>query len=1302
MKNLLLLFLTTVSLLCLPKINSGQIVLGPGASKFVLFTSSGAVSDNAIAHSHITGDVGTITAGPITGFGNVDGVMHPGSDVATTACNLALAATITQINAAPATLFPSGTMGSGVTFTPGVYSIPGNATLTLDLILDGQGVSSSEFIIKIGGTFGANTNARVRLINGALACHVYWKITGAVTIASLVTMRGNIISGGAINMGSGDSLEGRAFSTVGLINVDKITAFTPVGCSSPVLTGPTLPNMASIACYTIFSSNGALLNSVGTSSVIGDVGNNGGGSITGWSAGAVTGTLHLTADPSTVAAASDLQRLYDTLNAMVVDIDLLYPAQFGHDLVLTPHVYSLNSGGPNGPAALTDSLYLDAQGNANGVFVIKVIGGALTTSTYARVKLINGAQSKNVFWLVQGAVSINNYSIFRGNIVVSSGALNMVNTGVVLDGRALTMNGAITTQGLTAIAPPGCSLSPNITIQPVNQTVCSGNSAMFFVKVTGVGLTYQWKRRGVNLVNGPNISGATSDTLRIASATLADTAVDYRVFINGVVTDSSIKVVLTVNTAPIITLEPANVSVCALGTSVKFFVKATGTALTYQWRKGNVNLKDTLNVTGTKTDTLKINNMIISDTSSFYNVIVTGTCPPNDTSNNASLLLNQVTIISNQPVNKALCSGGSTYLSVKATGSGLTYQWRKGNVNLVNLGNISGATSDTLRINPATIADTSVNYYVIISGVCSPNDTSLHVALTVNAPVVFISKPINTTICSGNAANFIVRATGSGLTYQWKKGVFNLSNGGNISGATSDTLKINPAIITDTSVNYYVITSGTCSLNDTSLHVSLTVNLPPVITVEPSNQTACAGTSVQFPVTAKGTGLVYQWRKGNVNVINGGNISGATSDTLKINAITLADTSTNYYVIVSGVCAPSDSSTHVSLTVNAIPTMITQPVNQSACEGSSVSLSVMASGAGLTYQWKKGGNVISNGGNISGATSAVLTFNPVNVADTSTNYYVVITGTCTPIITSASVALVVKSLPIAVAGGTTPVCTGTTLSLTAVTVAGATYSWTGPNGFVSASQNPVLPNVAVTGGGTYVLIVTLNGCNSIPSNVIIAVNVCVADLGVVKTADRMSPLVGRKVVFTITTTNNGPDTANGVAVTEVLQNGFTYVSSTTTKGTYDETTGTWTIGRMNIGSSATLSITATVNAAGNYVNTAIIYGNESDGDMSNNSSTITLTPIVFNIPEGFSPNGDGINDLFVIRGIDYYPDNTFTIFNRWGNKVFSANPYENTWDGTSTTGLRVGGDQLPVGTYFYILDLGDGTDVYKGTIYLNK
>jgi gliding motility-associated-like protein len=120
------------------------------------------------------------------------------------------------------------------------------------------------------------------------------------------------------------------------------------------------------------------------------------------------------------------------------------------------------------------------------------------------------------------------------------------------------------------------------------------------------------------------------------------------------------------------------------------------------------------------------------------------------------------------------------------------------------------------------------------------------------------------------------------------------------------------------------------------------------------------------------------------------------------------------------------------------------------------------------------------------------------------------------------------------------------------------------------------------------------------------------------------------------------------------------------------------------------------------VNNAVVYANEPDVNMNNNVASTETFPTDFNIPEGFSPNADGINDVFVIRGILNYPDNKFDIFNRWGDKVFKANPYTNTWDGKCSEGIRVGGDELPVGTYFYILDLGDGSDIIKGTIYLNR
>ncbi len=91
------------------------------------------------------------------------------------------------------------------------------------------------------------------------------------------------------------------------------------------------------------------------------------------------------------------------------------------------------------------------------------------------------------------------------------------------------------------------------------------------------------------------------------------------------------------------------------------------------------------------------------------------------------------------------------------------------------------------------------------------------------------------------------------------------------------------------------------------------------------------------------------------------------------------------------------------------------------------------------------------------------------------------------------------------------------------------------------------------------------------------------------------------------------------------------------------------------------------------------------------------------IPEVFSPNGDGDNDYVVIPGIENYPGNTLLVFNRWGNKVFEGGPYNNDWGGIPNVNvIGEAGVLLPSGTYFYVLDLGDGSDKLSGYIYLYK
>jgi gliding motility-associated-like protein len=100
-----------------------------------------------------------------------------------------------------------------------------------------------------------------------------------------------------------------------------------------------------------------------------------------------------------------------------------------------------------------------------------------------------------------------------------------------------------------------------------------------------------------------------------------------------------------------------------------------------------------------------------------------------------------------------------------------------------------------------------------------------------------------------------------------------------------------------------------------------------------------------------------------------------------------------------------------------------------------------------------------------------------------------------------------------------------------------------------------------------------------------------------------------------------------------------------------------------------------------------------------NASIILTQPMKLEMPDGFSPNDDGDNDFFVVRGIDAYESNEIKIFNRWGNIVYQKNNYDNKWDGRSNTG-----DQLPDATYFVIVtvDTQDGEVVLKGYVDLRR
>ena len=194
------------------------------AANFVLFTVTGAVGNTGT--SYITGDIGTDT-GAITGFeapSVVDGATHT-PDSVTMQASADLVAAYNQLSGMmPTNTNHTAAFGGGETLIPGVYAVTTTATIGGTLILDAQGNSDALFVFKFNGALTSSAEAKVLLLNGALAEHVFWLAEGAIALAAQTEMKGILIANHAANsMAAGGSLLGRMYSTTGAIAVDAST-----------------------------------------------------------------------------------------------------------------------------------------------------------------------------------------------------------------------------------------------------------------------------------------------------------------------------------------------------------------------------------------------------------------------------------------------------------------------------------------------------------------------------------------------------------------------------------------------------------------------------------------------------------------------------------------------------------------------------------------------------------------------------------------------------------------------------------------------------------------------------------------------------------------------------------------------------------------------------------------------------------------------------------------------------------------------------------------------------------------------
>jgi gliding motility-associated-like protein len=605
-------------------------------------------------------------------------------------------------------------------------------------------------------------------------------------------------------------------------------------------------------------------------------------------------------------------------------------------------------------------------------------------------------------------------------------------------------------------------------------------------------LTYQWFRGATSL------TGETNSDLNIAAVTTANAGTYTVVITNPCQEVTSATAEVIINTVPTIETQPVGTTICE-GEGINLSVSATGTDLTYQWSLNGTPLA------GATAATYAVAVATLAEAGN-YSVAISGACTsavtPPVTSEEAIVVVNQGVDITSQPqASTTLCEGETLALSVTATGTNLTYQWFRGATSL------TGETNSDLNIAAVATANAGI-YTVVITNPCQ-EVTSAAAEVIINTVPTITTQPVGTTICEGEGINLSVTATGTDLTYQWSL------NGTPLAGATAATYAVPVATLAEAG-NYSVAISGACTSAVTPPVISeeaiVVVNQGVDITSQPqASTTLCEGETLALSVTAEGTNLTYQWFRGATS------LTGETNSDLNIAAVTTANAGT-YTVVITNPCQEVTSAT-AEVIINTVPTIETQPVGTTICEGEGINLSVTATGTALTYQWSL------NGTPLAGATAATYAVAVATLAEAG-NYSVTISGACTsavtpPVISNAALVVVNQGAAFTIQPeAITIVCSDENVTLTAAIAGGtgATYQWfQGSTAISGATALTYTISVStVANSGNYTLQVTVASCGTITSE--IAVVVVNQAPGITSQPQSREICVGQTTTFTVVAT----------------------------------------------------------------------------------------------------------------------------------------------------------------------------------------
>jgi hypothetical protein len=439
--------------------------------------------------------------------------------------------------------------------------------------------------------------------------------------------------------------------------------------------------------------------------------------------------------------------------------------------------------------------------------------------------------------------------------------------------------------------------------------------------------------------------------------------------------------------APVIGTQPVSQVVCNNSGNATFSVIATGTNLTYQWKKNGVDIPDATSSTYTVAST--------AANVAAYSVVVS-----NASGSVVSDIAYLNTVIAAQPAPVTTCQFAATTLSVAANGASLTYQWYS---------NTSSTTAGGTLINAATAANYTppVNtvgttyYYCIInnSGSTCATVTTTVAGVTVSAPSVAGTISANQTICSGSTAN--ISLSGYTGNIQWQQSSNN-SNWANVTGGNGNNAATytTPAL---TSATYYraIVTNGACSTVPSAVTL-IGVSPVSVAGTTSADQNICTGTSATISISGY-TGSI-QWQRSSNNGTWTNVTGGAGANTAAYTTPLL--TSTTYYraVVTSSPCSSAIANTTV-VTVTPAALAGTVSANQNICYGTTSQVS--ASGYTGAIQWQQSVNDNTWTDVTGGSGSTTATFTTPALTNTTCYRAVLTNGSCGSV-ASASVLITVN------------------------------------------------------------------------------------------------------------------------------------------------------------------------------------------------------------------------------------------------------------------------------------------------------